>query len=203
MKSLVINIFMKIKARNVFSKNVISLENSIRVQKEAIELLQKTDIKDFDSLYNLSLYSALGNLDLLILLKNVLRAKRKYEKALFARLLALTIIEYMDDINPLIGHDLLNELNNNNLSEFTINFKSINKRYSTIKKNNERLLRQIRNTTAAHKSTDSLKLINYIEQLNIPQIISLGIEIIKIMNDLTNETIKLITKINSILKAKL
>ncbi len=164
--------------------------------------MQKKNIKDFDNFLNLSLYSIIAQFDIAILLETIRISKRKYEKALFARMLALTIIEYMDDINPLIGHVLRKDLDKNNLSEFITIFKNINKQYSTIKKDNNRLLREIRNTTAAHKSKDSFQLLNYIEEIDILKVVNLGIEITNITVKLTNETTKLTYKVKEVLSAK-
>jgi hypothetical protein len=75
--------------------------------------------------------------------------------------------------------------------EFADDFKSIHKKFSIFKKNNERVLRDIRNNTIAHKSKDALKLNTYINNLDAEGIYNFGLE----LKTYTKEFIVLSTKI--------
>lgn len=176
-------------------ENLIKNEEYAHLIKEVFEKLKHYKINSFKSLFNVCLYATLTNADLMLLIEKFRLSKRNYEKSLFSRLIALSIIEFIDDINVLLGRDLTKELTNKNFIEFIPIFKRINKKYSEIKKNHESLLRKIRNNTIAHKSKDSLKLINYIYDLDTEQIYELGEEVFFITNSLTVETVKVLQKI--------
>ena len=169
------------KARNQL---VETIDNNIKSTQESIDDLSKI-LSDFrkhkynkhDSFFNLCIFSDIINIDLTILLEKVRLANRDQEKKLYARIIALTIIDYLDNINVLLGHDCLAELKNNNMTEFLDEFKSIHKKFSVFKKDNDRVLRDIRNTTIAHKSKDALKLNSHINGLNVEDIYNFGLEL--------------------------
>jgi hypothetical protein len=175
-----------------------AIDNNINSSQQSIDDLCKilTDFKKYkyskhDSFFNLCIFSDIISIDLTILLEKVRLANRDQEKKLYVRVIALTIVDYLDNITVLIGRDCLTELKNNNMTEFLDEFKSIHKKFSIFKKDNERVLRDIRNNTIAHKSKDALKLNTYINNLNIEDIYNFGLEL-KIY---TKEFIDLSTKI--------
>ena len=55
-------------------------------------------------------------------------------------------------------------------------FKLMHKKFSTFKKDNERLLREIRNNTIAHKTKDALLLSKQINDLNEDEIYQFGLQ---------------------------
>lgn len=190
------------KALNALEKAKKELEgaidDNINSSQESIDDLCKilVDFKKHkyskhDSFFNLCIFSDIVNIDLTILLEKVRLADRGQEKKLYVRVIALTIVDYLDNISVLIGRDCLAELKNNNMTEFLDEFKSIHKKFSVFKKDNERVLRDIRNNTIAHKSKDGLKLNTYINNIIVEDIYNFGLEL-KIY---TKEFVDLSTKI--------
>ena len=178
----------------ILDKNLSLAEEDIKTMSEMFENYKRHNVRSFDSFFHVCIYSVIAQTDLLILLEKFRLSKRNYEKLLIARIIALTIIEYIDDINILIGRDLLKELASNNFTEFISSFKEISKKYSDIKKNHDKLLRQIRNNLMAHKSKDSLKLAKSIYEIDGEHIYELGLQLITITRILTDETTKVIYK---------
>jgi hypothetical protein len=171
--------------------NISTTQNSIDDICKILTDFKKHKYSKHDSFLNLCIFSDIISIDLMILLEKVRIANREQEKKLYARVIALTIVDYLDNISVLIGRDCLTELKNNNMTEFLDEFKSIHKKFSNFKKNNERLLRDIRNNTIAHKSKDALKLNQHINNLNVEEIYNFGLD----LKTYTKEFITLSTKI--------
>ncbi len=74
----------------------------------------------------------------------------------------------------MIGRDCLSELKNINMTEFLDEFKSIHRKFSLFKQQNEKILREIRNTDIAHKSKDALKLNSFIKNIRVKRSIILA-----------------------------
>lgn len=190
------------KAENELEKTknklVCAINEDINNSQQSIDDFCKiiTDFKKYkytkhDSFFNLCIFSDIISIDLTILLEKVRLASREQEKKLYARVIALTIVDYLDNISVLIGRDCLSELKKNNMAEFLDEFKSIHKKFSNFQNVNERILRDIRNNTIAHKSKDALKLNDLINKLNVEEIYSFGID----LKVYTKEFIDLSTKI--------
>lgn len=103
----------------------------------------------------------------------------------------ITIVDYLENINVLIGRDCLKELNENKMNDFVDEFKAIHKKFSNFRKENEKILRDIRNNTMAHKSTDALKLSEKIQNIHVEEIYNFGMK----MKNYSKEYVDLSTKI--------
>jgi hypothetical protein len=186
------------KLENAQKELVAEIDKSINSSQQSIDDFTKI-LSDFkkhrytkhDSFFNLCIFSDIVDIDLTILLAKFRLANRIQERKLYARVIALIIVDYLDNISVLIGRDCLNELKTNNMTEFVDDFKSIHKTFSIFKKDNERVLRDIRNNTIAHKSKDASKLNTYINNLNAEDIYNFGLE----LKTYTKEFIDLSTKI--------
>jgi len=131
------------------------------------QLYQKNGKSKYDQFMNACIYSSIVGRDIQFLTKNYILTKNKNEKNLYGRLLSMTIIEFLEDINKLLGNKLRKELIKNEMSEYLIELNSINKDFSKIKKENNKPLRRIRNNAAAHKTLDSKALLDFTNKLEI------------------------------------
>lgn len=118
-------------------------------------------------------------------------ADRKQEKKLYARVMAIVILDYLDNIGVLIGNNCMAELKRNNMIEFIDDFKALHKKFSAFKTENERLLREIRNNTIAHKNKNALVLSQQINDLNEDEIY----EFCLLFKVYTEEFIRLSTRV--------
>lgn len=176
---------------NAIDENIKIAEAEIENIKSLMLQNEKYKTDFFNSLYNVSIYTSIFDMDTFILSERYVLAKRDYEKKLFSRTLALTIIEFLDDINPLLGRDLSNQLAQAKLNSYIQPLRNISKKFAKYKTDNEKYLRVIRNKTIAHKSTNALELHKFISEIDDDKIYQLVID----LKDITNEFTKLTTKI--------
>jgi hypothetical protein len=136
----------------------------------------------FDSMYHIGMASHVVQADFAILFERYMLASREYEKTLYARILAVTVIEYLDDVNNLLGRDLIHDLEKVGFVDFIPTFKNLNKQLSAFKKSHGRLLRTIRNTAMAHKAKSAEALYSSVYQLDHEPIVLLALQVYKISN---------------------
>lgn len=184
-----------------------AIDENLRVAQEDIEnvkilILQnehyKTDF--FNSLYNSSIYISIFDMDISVLSEKYILAKREYEKKLFSRIIALTIIEFLDDINPLLGRDLSRQLNEFKQEKYVKPVREITKKFAKYKNENEEFLRAIRNNTIAHKNKNALQLHKFITEVDSKRIYNLAIELKKITTEFNNLSTKIIYSIIDFMK---
>lgn len=154
----------KIRLKRTLKESEEIRESDIESIYNTWEELNKARIYNYDEFYNVSLYSSIVNRDISILWNNLILSERKSEKNLYGRLLSMTIIEYLDDINGLLGKNLRKELEQNNMGEYINLLNGINKSFSKIKTQFNSELREIRNNSAAHKTKDSKVLLNFTQK---------------------------------------
>jgi hypothetical protein len=168
--------------------------DDINSTRQFFEKMRNHGIRRFDNLLNVSLQSAIVNADLMLLTERIRISKRPFEKPLYARMAALTLIEYLKDINTYLGYDLIGELNKNDYKELIPTIKEINKQFADVRKKHEQLLTKIRNNVSAHKTKDALNLVHYIFSLDPDEIFGLSIEVIQINTKLSDATTKVYHK---------
>jgi hypothetical protein len=185
------------------SKQALSdtLDNSMELVIEDInstrqffEKMRNHGIRRFDNLLTVCLQSSIVNADLMLLTERIRLSKRPFEKPLYARMAALTLIEYLKDINTYLGYDLIGELNKNNYKELIPTIKEINKQFADIRKKHEQLLTTIRNNISAHKTKDALNLVHYIFSLDPDEIFNLSLEVIQTNTKLSDTVTKVYYK---------
>jgi len=168
-------------------------ENLISIQK-LWKSYQNRGVSKYDELMNVCIFALINGRDIQFLSKNYLTTKNGNERNLFGRLLCMTIIEFLEDINSLLGKKLRVELINNNYQEFIDELKLISKDFASIKKSHNKILRKIRNNAAAHKTKNSKDLIDFTHNLEIDDLLAISIEIMKINNRFTILSTKIIEK---------
>lgn len=178
-------------------KNISDAQNSINDFTQIFEDFKKHNYSRHDSFFNLCIFSEVVSIDLSLLLEKFRFAERRQEKKLYARVMAIVILDYLDNIAVLIGSNCLAELKRNNMLELMEEFKVMHKRFSAFKTENERLLRDIRNNTIAHKTKDALKLSKQINDLDEDEIYQFGLQFktyIKEFVDLSTKVIYFIVE---------
>jgi len=190
-------VFEKKQYELAVHKSNISRELDIEALKDLWQLYQKNGNRSWGNFLNACLFSSIMGRDLELLSKRYILTKDKNEKNLFGRLLSMTIIEYLDDINNLLGNKLRKELIQNKLSDFSEQIKQINKRFSLIKKKNNTELRRIRNNASAHKTKDSLVLLDFTREIEIKELGELASTILKLNTDFTKCTVQIFNKMNA------
>lgn len=143
---------------------------------------------------NACIFSSINNRDIQFLSKNYGVSKNENEKNLFGRLLSMTIIEFLGDINNLLGDNLRNELIKNGYQEFIDELKLINKEFSSIKSKHNKELRKIRNNASAHKTKNAMDLIDFTQNFEMKNIISIAVDVMTINNKFTRLSTRIINR---------
>lgn len=150
--------------------------------------LSNKGITKFDKLINLCIYSSLNNRDIYYLAEYYYFEKSKTRKNFYGRLLCMAIIEFLDDINFLLGKELTQELQSNDMLVFVDNVKSLNKSYAALKKQYNTELREIRNNAAAHKNKEAKYLMEFHKNIPIANLTEIGYNIGKLEAHFQNIT---------------
>ncbi len=112
-----------------------------------------------DNYLNTCIYILLVNRDIFYLYNLFFFTKNPSKRNFYGRLLSMTIIEYLKDINELIGKHMIQEIIKNKWDVKLIDeLKIISKSYSKLKNDFEKDFIEVRNNASAHKTKDARKL---------------------------------------------
>ena len=139
-------------------------ETSIESIHSVWRELNEREVYKFDEFFNAYLYSSIIDRDILLLWTNYSKVLVDSKKNLYGRLLIMTLIEFLEDINILLGKDLRPELIKNGMENFVSQVNIVNKEFAVIKKQNNTVLRHIRNNASAHKTKKAKDLIGFTRQ---------------------------------------
>jgi hypothetical protein len=169
-----------------FKKQDKDTDEEIALLMELWELLKKKEITKYDKLLNSCLYFSLINRDIYYLCEYFYFEKNKNRKNLFGRILSMTIIEFLEDINFLLGKELADELKKYKLDELLKDIRMLNKYYSQLKRTFNNEFRLLRNEASAHHSRDANILYKLHRNLGIENLTAIGYEIGKLGNRFVN-----------------
>lgn len=184
------------KLKNAIDDDIAGSQRSINDSVQILTDFRKHKYSKHDSFFNLCIFSDIAQIDLTLLVEKYRLAERIQERKLYARVMAIVILDYLDNIGVLIGTNCLAELKRNNMLNFIDEFKAVHKKFSVFKRENEKLLREIRNNTIAHKTKDALLLNQKIEEIDNDNIYEFSIEFkiyIQEFVDLSTKVIYFIT----------
>lgn len=193
-------------------KSDIYREADIDQMIQLWKLYQNSGKTKYNQFMNACIFSSIVGRDIQFLTKSYILTKNKNEKNLYGRLLSMTIIEFLEDINKLLGNKLRKELIRNELSEYVSELNNINKEFSRIKKENNKPLSRIRNNAAAHKTLDSKALLDFTSKLEIEDLNGISNSVsrtnkkfvelsIELLNRFTEESKKELDKLNEMKNA--
>ncbi len=178
-------------------RGYIARESDIHSIHDTWKKLQNSNRNEYDDFYNVCLYSSIVGRDIAFLWDKFTITERAFEKNLYGRLLCMTIIEFLDDINKLLGKRLRQELERNGITEFMPDLNEINKKFSDIKKQYSKELKLIRNNCAAHKTKSAIDLLDFTSKENFKNLHHISTEVSRTDNLLTKFTTKVILKITN------
>lgn len=148
------------------------LSEEIQLAKKLLEIYKSrtSTYKPYQSLIRVYLYLCVVVRDIYYLAELYHFEKDSNRKNFYARLICMSTYELIDDVNNLLGKDLISELEKSNLQIFISDIKELNKHFSSIRKEYGNTLRIIRNEASAHKNKDPLIILeahNQVEKINI------------------------------------
>jgi hypothetical protein len=144
-------------------------------------------------------YVQINSYDLLILSYNYLKAKENWDKCLHARTIAVYIVDFFDNIFPIIGQAFLKKIEFIIEEETIKKFKELNREVSELKRKYDKKLRSIRNITIAHKAKIGSDLYHEINTINHKEVYDIASELTKLITLFNrNITVVLNSQINNI-----
>ncbi len=144
-----------------------------------------------------SIYCTIIQSDLMLTVKNLRLTDVELEKKFYARILAMTIYEYLKDLSGILGGELVKELKANGFNELIDNVYSLNKEFANLRKNKESIIKKIRHETIAHKKRNRIELIEQIFNIEEDEIYDLGLDLIKLNNKLISISSQIRNKISA------
>jgi|TARA_R100000501_G_C2606952_1_gene102469 hypothetical protein len=192
-----INIEKRRTKRNLkkaLKKADISTDQDIDSLSDIWKKLQAAKIYNYDEFYNVCLFSAIVGRDIRILWNNYHLTNNENEKNLFGRILSMTIIEFLDEINGMLGKSLRQELQKNGMEKYENELNRINKKFAQIKKQHNTELRKIRNNAAAHKTKKAKDLIDF-KKKHFENLFEISTDVSRNNIELTNLTTQIIYEI--------
>ena len=150
-----------------FSKNLFTQEATLTMIAEAVRRSEFNNFKNNKQIWNAACYINIISYDLKIIAKNLTFSKLEWEKRYFARQAGLLIYEASSDIFELLGKEFrtiispLSEIDllNSMLKEITTNLNLFNSTYKD-------KLKQLRNTSIAHRDLNSIQQLEVIYSLS-------------------------------------
>jgi len=146
--------------------------------------------------FELSLYCSIIQSDLILAAGSLKNSTNEIEKKIYARILSLTLYEYLKDLSSILGKELVNELKNIHFEDLIESVYNLNKEFTDYKKTKDGILKKIRHETIAHKTKNRISLIEQLFSINEMEIYNFATEIIILNNKLINILKKVKVKIS-------
>jgi hypothetical protein len=154
-----------------------ALEEVVKTRKK----LEKYGISDVLCLYDAAQFCIMFDADLSVLARDMCCTSDWWQSRLYGRLLAMTMLECVEDIPAVLGkrfREALRTLVSDPLQHQRVS--TITKSLSEFRKGNEAELRHVRHVAAAHRDHNVDAQLQVIESLNIKKLTALASD----LNDL-------------------
>ena len=135
-------------------------------------------------LYEVSKFFIVYVADLTVLTRDMACHPDWWASRLYARLLAMTMLEFVEDVPQVLGKRFRESLKA--VAPADVHSKrvsGITKQLSDFRKKHETLLRQIRRISAAHRDHDANLLLSVIEEININSLVKMATELQDLQTD--------------------
>jgi hypothetical protein len=154
--------------------------------------LAKYDMPHVLRLYDASQFCLMYTADLTVLTRDMTCRANWWESKLYGRLLAMTMLECVEDIPTVLGREfrdslaatVADDIHRQRISKFS-------KSLSDFRKRHENELRHIRTVTAAHRDHDAILQVAVIENLDTRELMRMAGE----LNDLSGAFAQAMTQV--------
>jgi len=188
----------RIEAASAFKDQHRALEENLNAGVFALKLAKQKQREDLFYVYNINQFCTLFNYDLSVLLHDLHFNKSEWKGRFYTRVIALSIVEFFEDIGQLLGkkfRDRISLINNQKVDIERLSL--ITKDLNNLRSKHEKSLRQIRNAVIAHKEHDTMSQIKIIGELDVGAINLLSIDIMRWLTSFTNFSTDLIKVMKS------
>ena len=163
-----------------------------------INNFQSQNLHFHAQIWNIALFLNIAQHDLSLLIYQVANEQQSWTRRLAARHLALVTYETTDDLTHLLGKPLRDPLENLGLlKNFDNQLREARLPLISFKKKNEAKLDYIRNLSAAHRDHDALILFKSIKEIDVLDILTIGIELGNIQIEIGKELEKIFNSIRN------
>lgn len=156
----------------------------LRATMRALEQIRQTrttlvehDLRDLLILYDASQFCVMYAADLTILTRDMMCKSEWWESRLYARLLAMTMLECAEDLPTVLGHKFRKSLEAVARDEHRQRLSGITRQLSGFRKRHESELKNIRHIAAAHRDHDPNRLMGVIDALDTSRLLAMGREL--------------------------
>jgi hypothetical protein len=178
-----LNKYRKLTEENLIKTQLFLRSSTNRESKVLIVTLELAQILNINAF------------DLYILSYNYCSSKKTWDKIFYARIMAVCLSDFFDKIFHITGKDLLTELESINATETINQVKGTMKNLSTIKKDIEGKLKNIRNITLAHKTLIGSDLFAEIEGIDHHEIYDCTSKVLSLINFLNTHILEILRNI--------
>ena len=176
----------KRKLRSSIDKKEETILDALESISSTREKAEKIRFTHAAQLYNASQFCLICELDLSILIVSLTLADTQWRKKLYARLLAMTLVESVEDIAQLLGKRFRENLDKAMTSgDYKQKLNPIVKNLTEFKKKHERALRDIRNIAAAHRDQDAKHQLATINKVDPKVLTNLSFEFVDLLSPFT------------------
>jgi hypothetical protein len=124
--------------------------------------------------------------DITLLLRDFIRSRRAWEKAMYARFAYMTFVEAVEDVPELLGGKFRKNLQSAEIpNEVLLKLNEILKRWNNFRINHEEDLRAVRNIGSAHRDKNIKKMLDVIENMDENKVIDVFEKFLQLLNLLT------------------
>ena len=172
-----------IETLNAYDKAIESSQRLSHTLKIYPKVFQKSEFHKYHKFFDKALFSSLNLMDLIIGLKFLDLSKgigNNVESNYFARIVALTSHEILNELNALIGKDIREELIHSIGIEKISELDAIIKEMNILKKKHLSKLKKLRNNVIGHKLAKGYEQAEMIANIDVLGIYNIGDAIFKV-----------------------
>ena len=148
-------------------------------------------------IWNAIQYCAIAHLDLTVLLNELLMAKTDWRRKLFARILASTLFECVDDMPAILARDFRSSITSiADKHEVWDGIELVRKELADFGKKHKVVLEEIRHITFAHRDQRADLQFEVIKKLNVNLVYELSIKFNCILREFENLTFIVLSEFN-------
>jgi len=159
----------------------VSSESNLSAHKDLVKIIKRKKIKSLNKIANVNYYISVCSYDSSVGNKFLIISKNDWGKKLFARVLALIIFEFLDDINSLFTKSFRGITEKLSSTEQLNKLNKILKKIYSYRKINIRYFKEIRNNVFGHRDLDAESQIKYIDNINVKKIGKLTLELSRLI----------------------
>jgi hypothetical protein len=175
------------QVRKSHTKNIQALLSAINTCTKYRRFCEDEKLTRPAEVYRISEFLLICMCDISVLAYDVIHCPPSWRQNLYARLLALTLVEVTEDLTQILGSTFKNKLAEAfNRPELSDQVKVLSKGLSQFRAAHEKELRAIRNLAAAHRAHDPEVQLKFITGLDIDPLLDLAREFVTHSNGLVH-----------------